>query len=160
MDLHIVNETSRLKAVVLGTAESNGPIPEIEQCYDPKSIENILAGTYPLEKDMVSEMNAFERVLLKYDVKVFRPEVLPDVNQIFARDIAFVIEDKFIRSNILPNRIEELDAIKDVYEQVDPLNRIIPPDEVHVEGGDVMPWNEYIFVGVYSGEDYPDYITA
>jgi len=160
MDLHIVNETSRLKAVVLGTAQSNGPIPKIEECYDPKSIENILAGTYPLEKDMVNEMSEFERVLKKYDVKVYRPRVLKEVNQIFARDIAFVIGDKFIRSNILPNRIEELDAINEVYEQVNPLNRIIPPDEVHVEGGDVMPWNEYIFVGVYSGEDYPDFITA
>jgi len=160
MDLHIVNETSRLKAVVLGTALSNGPIPKIEECYDPKSIENILAGTYPLEKDMVYEMSEFERVLKKYDVKVYRPSVLNEVNQIFARDIAFVIGDKFIRSNILPNRIEELDAINAVYEQVNPLNRIIPPDEVHVEGGDVMPWNEYIFVGVYSGEDYPDFITA
>ena len=23
-----------------------------------------------------------------------------------------------------------------------------------------MPWNDYIFIGTYSGEDYPDYITA
>jgi len=23
-----------------------------------------------------------------------------------------------------------------------------------------MPWNEYIFVGTYTGEDYPDFITA
>ena len=160
MDLHIVNETSRLKAVVLGTAQSNGPIPKVEDCYDPKSIENILAGTYPSEADMVNETSEFERVLKKYDVQVYRPSVLKDVNQIFARDIAFVIEDKFIRSNILPNRIEELDAIHEVYEQVNPINRIIPPDEVHVEGGDVMPWNDYIFVGVYSGKDYPDYITA
>lgn len=160
MHLHIQNETSRLKAVVLGTAESNGPIPKVEDCYDPKSIENILAGTYPIEADMVNEMSEFESVLKKYGVQVFRPTVLKDVNQIFARDIGFVIEDKFISSNILPNRIEELDAIKGVYEQVNPLNRIIPPDEVHVEGGDVMPWNDYIFVGVYSGIDYPDFITA
>lgn len=160
MDLHIVNETSRLKAVVLGTAQSNGPVPKIEECYDPKSIENILAGTYPLEADMVNEMSEFERVLLKYDVKVYRPRILKDVNQIFARDIAFVVEDKFIRSNILPNRIEELDAINEVYEQVNKVNRVIPPDHVHVEGGDVMPWNDYIFVGVYSGDDYPDFITA
>lgn len=160
MKLHILNETSRLKAVVLGTAVDNGPIPKIEDCYDPKSIENILAGTYPLEKDMVEEMEGFASVLKKYDVQVYRPEILKDVNQIFARDIGFVIEDKFIRSNILPNRIDELDAIKHVYEQVDTDKRIIPPDEVHVEGGDVMPWHEYIFVGVYSGEDYADYITA
>ena len=160
MDLHIINETAKLKAVILGTAESNGPVPKIEDCYDPKSIENILAGTYPKESDMVREISEFERVLKKYDVQVYRPSVLKDVNQIFARDIAFVIEDKFIRSNILPNRIEELDAIHEVYEQVNPLHRIIPPDEVHVEGGDVMPWNDYIFVGVYTGDDYADYITA
>ncbi len=160
MELQIRNETSRLKAVVLGTAESNGPVPKIEDCYDPKSIENILAGTYPVENDMVREMDGFERVLKKYDVQVFRPKVLKDVNQIFARDIGFVIEDKFISSNILPNRINELDAINHVYEQVDPEKRIIPPEDVHIEGGDVMPWNEYIFVGVYSGEDYADFITA
>jgi len=160
MNLHIQNETSRLRAVVLGTAESNGPTPSIEDCYDPKSVENIIAGTYPKEEDMVGEMSAFEKVLKKYDVQVFRPQILKDVNQIFARDIAFVVEDKFIRSNILPNRIEELDAIDHVYNQVASENRIIPPEEVHVEGGDVMPWNDYIFVGVYTGEDYPDYITA
>ena len=160
MDLHIINETAKLKAVILGTAESNGPVPKIEDCYDPKSIENILAGTYPKESDMVREMNAFEAVLKKYHVKVFRPTVLKDVNQIFTRDIGFVIEDEFIRSNILPNRLEELDAINDVYQQLDPKNRITPPDEVHVEGGDVMPWNDYIFVGVYTGDDYADYITA
>ena len=160
MKLNVQNETARLRAVVLGTAESNGPVPRVEDCYDPKSIENVLAGTYPKEADMVREMSAFEQVLNKYGVIVYRPKVLKDVNQIFARDIAFVIEDRFIRSNILPNRIEELDAIAHVYEQVPPSKRIIPPAEVHVEGGDVMPWNDYIFVGVYRGEDYPQYITA
>ena len=30
----------------------------------------------------------------------------------------------------------------------------------HIEGGDVMPWDKYIFVGTYRGEDYADYITA
>jgi len=34
------------------------------------------------------------------------------------------------------------------------------PDEYHMEGGDVMPWNDYIFIGTYTKEDYPAYITA
>ena len=160
MLLNIQNETSRLKAVILGTAISNGPTPRVEECYDPKSVENVLAGTYPLEEDMVKEMDAFEKVLKKYGVEVFRPAVIEGVNQIFARDIGFVIEDKFIKSNILPNRINEINAISAVYEQISPEKRIIPPKEVHVEGGDVMPWNDYIFVGIYSGDDYADYITA
>lgn len=160
LELNIKNETSRLRAVILGTAESNGPIPKVEDCYDPKSIEHVLAGTYPKEEDMILEMEAVAAVFKKYDVKVYRPEVIKDCNQIFSRDIAFVIEDKVIRANILPNREEEVEAIRYVWNQIENKNRIILPPECHVEGGDVMPWNDYIFVGTYSGDDYADYITA
>ena len=160
LKLNVKNETSRLRAVVLGTAESSGPTPKVEECYDPKSIEHVLAGTYPKEEDMVLEMEAVAAVFKKYDVKVYRPEVIKDCNQIFSRDIAFVIEDKIIRANILPNREEEVKAIKYVWDQVERENRIILPEACHVEGGDVMPWNDYIFIGTYSGEDYPSIITA
>ena len=34
------------------------------------------------------------------------------------------------------------------------------PEEVHIEGGDVMLWHDYIFIGTYKGSDYKDYITA
>ncbi len=160
LQLNIQNETSRLRAVVLGIAENNGPTPKFEDCYDPKSKEHVLAGTYPKEEDMITEMETFATILEKYDVKVYRPHVLENVNQIFTRDIAFVIEDKMIKSNILPDRLKELDAIDFIYKQISEENRIIPPEEVHVEGGDVMPWNDYIFIGTYTGDDYPDYITA
>ena len=160
LNLNIKNETSRLRAVVLGTALSNGPVPRIEDAYDPKSIEHIKAGTYPLETDMINEMEAVAKVFEKYNVQVFRPEVIKDCNQVFARDIAFVIEDKFIKANILPHREREIEAIHEVIEQIKPENVIKLPEECHVEGGDVMPWNDYIFVGTYSGNDYPDLITA
>lgn len=160
LKLNIKNETSRLRAVILGTAISNGPTPKVEDCYDPKSIQHVLAGTYPKEEDMVLELEAVEKVFEKYNVKVYRPEVIKDCNQIFSRDIAFVIEDKIIRANILPDRDREIEAIRFVWDQIEDKNRIILPKECHVEGGDVMPWNDYIFIGTYSGEDYPDYITA
>ncbi|WP_120202583.1 dimethylarginine dimethylaminohydrolase family protein [Ichthyenterobacterium magnum] len=160
LELNIKNETGRLRAVVLGTAESNGPTPSIEEAYDPKSIEHIKAGTYPVEADMVKEMEAVAKVFKKYDVKVYRPEVIKDYNQIFSRDIAFVIENKLIKANILPDREREYEAIKHVIEQIKSDNVIQLPEKCHVEGGDVMPWNDYIFIGTYSGKDYPDYITA
>ncbi|MEM9363918.1 MAG: arginine deiminase family protein [Bacteroidota bacterium] len=160
MKLHIVDETAPLKAVVLGTAESCGPVPKPEEAYDPKSLEHILNGTYPIEEDMVNEMDAFAGVFQKYGVKVFRPEVIQDCNQIFSRDIAFVIEDKLFHSNILPDREKEFEAIGPILKQIDPNKIIRPPEEVHIEGGDVMPWHDYIFVGTFTGEDYPDYITA
>ena len=160
LPLHVTNETSRLRAVVLGTAESNGPTPTFEEAYDPKSREHILAGTYPKAEDMVKEMEAVAKVFKKYDVQVFRPEPIEDYNQIFARDIAFVIEDKFIKSNILPDRDREIEAIQYVIDQIAPEKVVTLPEEAHVEGGDVMPWNDYIFVGTYTAPDYPDYITA
>lgn len=160
LQLNVKNETSRLRAVVLGTAESNGPVPKVEDCYDPKSKQHVLAGTYPKEEDMVAEMNEVESVLEKYNVKVFRPKVIKDYNQIFSRDIGFVIEDKFIHANILPDRDQEINAINHVLDQIPEGNNINLPEDCHVEGGDVMPWNDYIFIGTYSGKDYSDFITA
>ena len=160
LKLNIKNETSRLRAVVLGTAISNGPTPTVEEAYDPKSLEHIKAGTYPVEADMVKEMDAVAKVFEKYNVKVYRPDLIEDYNQIFARDIAFVIDDIFIKANILPERDEELDAIQYVIDQIDPKKVIRPPEEVHIEGGDVMLWNNHIFIGTYKGSDYKNYITA
>jgi len=158
--LNVLDETSRLRSVVLGTAICNGPIPKLEEAYDPKSLEHIKAGTYPLEKDMVIEMEAFNKVFEKYNVKVYRPKVIENYNQIFTRDIAFVIEDKLIKSNILPDREKEIEAIQFVLDQIDPNNIITTSDDVHFEGGDVMLWNNHIFIGTYKGDDYKDYITA
>lgn len=160
LQLNVKNETSRLRAVVLGTAENNGPTPKLEEAYDPKSLEHIKAGTYPLEEDMVREMEAFNAVFQKYDVQVYRPKLIENYNQIFARDIAFVIDDIFIKANILPDREKELDAIDHVIGQIDSSKVIRPPEEVHIEGGDVMLWNYYIFIGTYKGSDYKDFITA
>lgn len=160
LKLNVQDETSRLRSVVLGTAKSCGPIPKPEEAYDPKSLEHILAGTYPIEADMVKEMDGFAQVFAKYDVQVFRPRVLKDCNQIFSRDIAFVIDNKLVKANILPDREKEFQAIKYVLNKIDEDQIIYPPKEVHVEGGDVMPWGEYIFMGTYMGADYADYITA
>lgn len=160
INLHITNETSRLRAVILGTAVSNGPAPKPEDCYDPKSLQHVLAGTYPKEEDMIAEMEAVAEVLEKYQVKVYRPKVIEAYNQIFARDISFVIDNKIIIANILPEREREVEATEYVWSHVAPENRIILPEECHVEGGDVMPWNDYIFIGTYSGDDYSNYITA
>ena len=160
LQLHIKNETSRLRAVVLGIAHSNGPTPTLESCYDPKSKEHVIAGTYPKEQDMISEMESVAKIFKKYNVQVFRPTIIENYNQIFSRDIGFVIEDKFIRANILPDRDQEILAIDHVLQLIKKENRITLPETCHVEGGDVMPWNDYIFIGTYSGEDYPSYITA
>ena len=160
MKLHVQNETSRLREVVLGLPYSNGGTPTLDQTFDSKSYESVLHGVYPEEKDIIEEMNAFERILKKYDVTVYRPDLVPDCNQVFARDVGFVIDDKIIVSNIIPDRQEEIDAYGSIYRQIHYKDIYNLPETVHVEGGDVVLYNDYIFLGQYAFEDYPQVKTA
>ena len=52
LKLHVNNEYARLKSVLFGTAQTNGPIPSIENCYDPSSLSHVLSGTYPTEAEL------------------------------------------------------------------------------------------------------------
>ena len=160
MELHIHNETSRLREVILGLPQSNGPTPSLEQTFDSKSYESVLNGIYPDEEDIVHEMGAFENVLLKYGVKVYRPELVENCNQIFSRDVGFVIDDKIIVSNIIPDRQEEIDAYWRIYGQIHYKHIYNLPETVHVEGGDVVLYNDYIFLGQYDFPDYREVKTA
>jgi len=118
MKLHITDEISTLKAVVLGQPGSLGPVPTLEQTFDAKSYETVLTHTYPTEEAVYKEMSDFEKVLLRYDVQVFRPWTLENCNQVFARDVAIVIDDKIINSNIIPDREDEKEAYEVVYDQI------------------------------------------
>ena len=160
LNLNVNNETSKLKAVVLGTALSLGPTPKLEDCYDPKSREHVLNNTYPNEEDLIQEMDEFFQVLKKYNVTVYRPEKIMDYNQIFSRDIAFVIENKFVFANVIKERSKEINGIEHVYNQIDDQHLIRLPDSCRVEGGDVMLWGNYVFIGTYTADDYSEYITA
>ena len=106
--LNLHNETNPLEAVVLGLPDSFGGTPNIEDCYDPKSREHVLKGTFPTQQNVINEMNAVKSVLLKYGVEVFRPRNIEGLNQIFSRDIGFVIDNKFIMPNIIDDRKEEV----------------------------------------------------
>ena len=160
MTIHVTSETGRLREVVLGRAESNGPSPTPEQTFDAKSYESAAKGIYPCDDDIIREMGAFEKVLLKYGVTVYRPEPVDGCNQIFARDVGFVIDDKIIVSNIIPDRQEEIDAYGKIYSQIHYKDIYNLPEAVHIEGGDVILWNGNIFVGQYAFKDYPQVKTA
>lgn len=160
LKLNVPNETADLDTVLLGIALQSGPVPLLHDTYDPKSYFHILSGTYPLEKNMINELHEFRSVLEKYGVTVLRPKNVPQCNQIFARDIGFVVDSFFFKSNILPQREKEFDAIDFLLAQIDPKDIIEFPEHIHVEGGDVIVFNDYIFVGYYNQEDYPQMITA
>ena len=160
MKLNINNETGKLKSVVLGQPVSMGADPTLEESYDAKSYHTIQQGVYPKEEDIINEMTEFEKVLKKYDVEVIRPDIIKDYNQVFARDVAFVIEDKMILSNLIPDRADEQEAYSKIFEQVEWRKIINLPDTAHIEGGDVIVWNDFLFIGTCFSEDYRNFKTA
>lgn len=160
MKLNIKNETGKLKSVVLGQPKSMGAIPTLEESYDAKSYHSIEHNIYPKEEDIISEVSAFEAVLKKYDVEVLRPAIIKDYNQVFARDVAFVIEDKMIISNVIKDREDEQEAYRKIFEKVEWRKIINLPETAHIEGGDVIVWNDYLFIGTCYSEDYRSFKTA
>lgn len=158
--LNIQNETGQLEAVVLGIADSFGGTPRLEDCYDPKSREHIKAGTFPKQEALIAEMNSFHLILEKHGVKVYRPEEIEGLNQIFSRDIAFVIDHKIVLPNIIEDRVDELKAIQSVLEEIANDQLVKMPQEARAEGGDVVPWNEYLFVGYSEDQDFEKYQVA
>jgi len=156
----IHNEYDRLRRVVVGVARRMGGIPTIEECYDARSYETVSKGTYPSEQACMSQMKGLIEVLEGLGVEVFRPEVIGGLNQVFARDIGFVIEDQYVIPNIIEDRMLERDAMSKIEASIPSSNIIMMPSNCHAEGGDVLVHNDYIFVGVSDDEDFSKYKTA
>jgi len=160
INININNEIGQLRSVVLGIATDFGGTPKEEDCYDPKSKENVLKGTFPIEKDLSEELNQFRDVLEKYNVKIFRPETIKHLNQIFTRDIAFVIDDKIIIPNIISDRRDEINGINYLLQDIDPKKILRLGIDSRVEGGDVILSNNKIFIGYSKENDFIKYKVA
>lgn len=154
LSLHVPNETNRLNSLILGLPDDFGGTPSLEACYDPQSRFHVNNNTFPLQKDVTNELNDLLQVFHKYDVVVYRPENIIGLNQVFARDIGFVLGDKFVVANVIEDRKEEVPAIKSITDKISPKKLIKLPKDAFAEGGDIIIHNNYVFVGVSNDEDY------
>ena len=159
LNINIENEYSRLKTVILGIADNLGNPPSVSDAFDPRSLYHIKNNSYPLEKDLKKEVDSLKKKLTKHNVEVLRPNNVDDCNQIFARDLGFVISNMFFLSNIVPNRQDEIEGIKQILNHLN-VGVIKLPEFMHIEGGDIIVHNDKVFIGTYSEEDYPSLITA
>lgn len=155
----IVNEWSPLQQVLVGIGRGMGTAPALENTYDPKSREHVLAGTYPTEASVRIELTEFRTLIASFGVKVLTPPEL-GLNQVFTRDIGFVIEDKFVKTSMVSDRADEQEALEDLLQGYPEENLLIPPPDVRIEGGDVMPIDNQIWVGYSEDADFAKYTTS
>jgi N-dimethylarginine dimethylaminohydrolase len=65
-----------------------------------------------------------------------------------------------IISNVIADRADEQEAYKSVFEKVAWRKIINLPETAHIEGGDVIVWDDFLFIGTCFSEDYRNYKTA
>ena len=145
---------------MVGIARRMGPKPAIEDCYDARSRESVELGTYPEVEDCMLQLNSLVEKLESVGVEVLRPDVLDATNQVFTRDIGFVIEDQFILPNVIEDRASEAKAINALLDRIPSSNIIMMPSGCYAEGGDVIVHEPFVFVGVSNEVTFNKYKTA
>lgn len=160
MDIKVHSETDTLKTVVLGSAHEFGGTPQLHETYDPWSKHHIQAGTFPEEAELKKCLEDFKIILEKHNVEVLHPENIEGLNQIFMRDIGFVIADKFVIPHIIEERAEEIKGIEYILSKIPDEQKLFMPEDAHVEGGDVIVTEGQLFIGCSNEQDYCKYKVA
>ena len=157
MNILINSETSQLKEVLIGNSYNFKSPINFRDLYDPTSLMNYLKGKYPIKFRLQNQLSNLKKTLIKYGIKVHDLDIV-ETNQIFSRDLGFVIDDQFFLSSIIPDRELELKGLKSVMKKINKIVKL--PKNAHIEGGDVVVHKEYVFVGYYGKNDYKNQITA
>ena len=154
----VQNEWGPLQAVMVGTGVGMGDAPKLEDTFDPQSRKHVLNGTYPNEIHVTRELDLLVKILKSHNVRVFRPDLI-GMNQVFTRDIGLVIDDQFILTNMVEDRAKEQAGLQSMLKR-NPGNVLTPPSHVHMEGGDIMPMSDEIWVGYAKEPDFQNFTTA
>ena len=151
------HEWDRLTSIIVGSALDSGHPPREEDCYDPTTLSTVKQGVYPNQELLVKQLEALVQTLESLNVKVYRPKNLPEVDQIFTRDVGFVIQNVLIRSKMIADRAREWEGVKNILQEV---KTVTPPSDVRIEGGDVLIAGTKLYVGYSDEETISSYKTA
>ncbi len=148
MKIQINNEYECLKKVVVASANY----------YDPTNLainnETIKyfaeKGGAPTKEALLEEQKNFWETLRNHNVEVLEAQLVEGAKgQMFTRDLAFVIGDKFFISNMRKeNRATAIKGWEPIISKIDKTKIIKVPSDIYLEGGDVLVDNKTVFVGI------------
>ncbi len=148
MKIQINNEYECLKKVVVASANY----------YDPTNLainnETIKyfaeKGGAPTKEALLEEQKNFWETLRNHNVEVLEAQLVEGAKgQMFTRDLAFVIGDKFFISNMRKeNRATAIKGWEPIISKIDKTKIIKVPFDIYLEGGDVLVDNKTVFVGI------------
>ena len=150
-------EWDELQTVLLGISTDRGATPQLADAYDPTTRRTILQDRFPSDQALERSLDSFRSVLEEEGVRVLRPQNIHGVDQIFARDVGFVVDDRFVVSSMIEDRQREWEGVQPLLGSYEVLQ---PPEEVHVEGGDVLVLPHALIVGYSDEQEMQRFKTA
>ncbi|MGL5764366.1 MAG: dimethylarginine dimethylaminohydrolase family protein [Sarcina sp.] len=134
-----------MRAVNIQLKNRYDKLREVIMCYPVKYGQSKKNIDYRL---MFEQYNNFIRVLEEYGVKIYFLNPTFGENQVYTRDVGFVIDDIFFISKMSSKgREKETIAIKE-FLQKEKLNIHIYEMKNNIEGGDVIFHENTVFVGL------------
>ena len=148
MKVNINDEYSKLKSVVVSSASyfdsSNLAINnETIRYYAEK-------GSVPTKEAILEEQKQFWNVLKNLGIELLVAEQVKEAKgQMFTRDLAFVIGDKFFVSSMRKeNRRLAINGWNHIIDQIETDKIVKVPPNIYLEGGDILVDNKTIYVGI------------
>lgn len=160
--LCVTSETGRLRAVVIGYPDNFLKVPpeiinETQKLY-------YFGADCPTRERVMAELGGLKQTLLCHGIEVFQPEPLDGVpDQLMTRDIGVVIGDTFVVTQMArDSRRDEWLGLLPLLDRLRTQRIIKVPDDVVLEGGDVVVDDGRIFVGLSqrTGPDGAAYLAS
>ena len=149
MEIFVNSETAPLQSVILGYPDNFLQVePEI---INETQKKYYFGENSPTPEKVTEQLNYFKAVLKDHGVNVFQPRPLPYLpDQMMTRDIGLVIGNTFIVTTMAAeSRRHEWRGISYLFEQFPQGSEIIfAPEDIVVEGGDVVVDKGKVFVGI------------
>lgn len=149
------NEYDRLRHVVIGRIEGYHRDAARVEIVNEKQRRLAEEQGYPSLEQLLTEYAAFRAALEATGVTVHEPALAPPSvqDQTCPRDIGFVIGDVFVAAGMrYESRVAELDPLRPLLATC--LGETLAvPGGIALEGGDVIPADDHLFVGVGQRSD-------
>ncbi len=150
------SETDVLEQVIIGYPDNLYQNREFDPKIDgnnQKTIKNRAIGNIAKREESMKEFAEFRKVMEAHGVTVLDPDPCPpetlNINQMFVRDIGFVVGEKFFISNMARlTRRREWESIGKFINKMPEGRVVYVPEGVVLEGGDIVVDKENVYVGL------------
>lgn len=148
MVININNEYDKLKSVIVSSANYFDPNT---LALNNETVKYYADNNKKIDKNKIlSEQNKFWSLLKKSKIDVLVASNVDDAKgQMFTRDLAFVIGNKFFISNMKKeNRKKAINGWNKIIEQINTQDIVNVPSNIFLEGGDVIVDDKTVYVGI------------